>query len=193
VVAIALAATALAVGRRGWPAEGGAGPVVATGLAVLAVIAVGFGYFEQRHYLDQRYSDPAAVLPTRGLDAVILWSRSIEDARIGTTTTRQYPLYGTDLSNHVQYIGIDRPSAGFTRPTTCEAWREAVDQGSYDYLVTALDRIEEGGPRTPPERAWTASSASAREILRDGPASVYRLAGPLDPEACVGDLAASDR
>ena len=31
------------------------------------------------------------------------------------------PLFGTHLSNHVQYVGIERPNGGFVAPTTCHA------------------------------------------------------------------------
>jgi hypothetical protein len=197
LVALALAGTALAVRARADGAEAGGGtgavrararagvgPAVAVGLAVLAAVAVIAGYFEQRQYLDGRYADPAAVLQNPGLDAIFLWSRNAEDSRIATTTTRQYPLYGTDLSSHVQHVGVERPTAGFIRATSCEAWREAVDAGGYDYVVTALDRAEEGGPRVPPERDWTRGSPNAREVVRDGPASVFELVGPLDSDRC---------
>ena len=167
----------------------GAGPVVAIGLSVLALIAVAFGYFEQRRYLEDRYADPAAVLTNPGLDSVFLWSREASGQRIATTTTRQYPLYGTDLTNHVQFAGIEQPNGGFTAATTCEEWREGINAGNYDYVVTALDRIEEDGPARPPEFAWTASSESAEPILRDGPAAVFELTGLLDPAGCTSDLA----
>jgi hypothetical protein len=166
------------------------GPAVAVGLAVLALVVVAVGYFEQRWYLEDRYADPAAVLPNPGLDSVFVWARNVEDARIATTTTRQYPLYGTDLSNHVQFVGVEQPEGGFTAPASCEEWRQAVDEGDYDYVVTALDRIEEGQPLESPARTWTQSSPSATEIVRDGPAAVYELDGPLDPAMCDQDLEA---
>jgi hypothetical protein len=185
VVGLALAGAALAVRAR---PRAGIGPAVGVGLAVLAAVAALAGYFEQRQYLDERYADPGAVLPNPGLDAVFLWSRNTEDARIATTTTRQFPLYGTDLSNHVQHVGVERPDAGFVRASTCEAWREAVDAGSYDYVVTALDRVEVGMPRYPPERAWTETSSNAQEIVADGPvAAVFELDGPLDADRCDAD------
>ncbi len=184
VVALVLGGVALAARRREGTEDGrrrGAGPVVAIGLSVLALIAVAFGYFEQRRYLEDRYADPAAVLTNPGLDSVFLWSREASGQRIATTTTRQYPLYGTDLTNHVQFAGIEQPNGGFTAATTCEEWREGINAGNYDYVVTALDRIEEDGPARPPEFAWTASSESAEPILRDGPAAVFELTGPPRP------------
>jgi hypothetical protein len=133
------------------------------------------------------------VLPNPGLDSVFIWARTEEGRRIATNTTRQYPLYGTDLSNHVQFVGLERPEGGFVAPVDCESWRAAVDAGEYDYVVTALDRIDEGGPARPPEREWTSTSSNATEVLSDGPAAVYELTGPLDPDACVDDLAGKKR
>jgi hypothetical protein len=176
LVALMLAGAALS--RRRAPAG------VIAGLAVVGLVGVGAAYFVQRHYLEHRYEDPAAVIPNPGLDSVFLWARGLSDARIATTTTRQYPLYGTELSNHVQFAGIERPEGGFVAPATCEEWREAVDAGDYDYVVTALDRVEEEGPSRPPEALWTETSPNAERILRDGPASVFELSGPLDPSEC---------
>ena len=184
LVALVIVGAALVARAHDDESGGRVGPAVAIGLAVLALAAVAVGYFEQRSYLRDRYADPAAVLPNPGLDAVFRWGRLESGERIATTTTRQYPLYGTDLSNRVQLVGIERPDAGFVRAESCEEWRRAVDAGDYDYVVTALDRIEEDGPREPPERAWTAGSPNAEEIVRDGPASVFALSGPLDPGAC---------
>ncbi len=150
LIAIALAGIAL-VARRGADEPGagrGAGPAVAIGLAVIALLATGAGYFAQRNYLEERYADPAAVLSNPGLDAVFLWARGESGERIATNTTRQYPLYGTDLSNHVQFVGVERPEGGFVAASDCESWRAAVDAGDYDYVVTALDRIEDDGPRS---------------------------------------------
>jgi hypothetical protein len=194
IVALALAGAALAARRGAAPdRRRGAGPVVAIGLAVVTLVAVGVGYFAERRYLEDRYADPAAVLPNPGLDAVFLWANGATGERIATTTTRQYPLYGTELSNHVQFVGLERPEGGFVAPTDCETWREAVDGGDYDYVVTALDRVEADAPKVPPQRAWTESSPNATEILHDGPASVFELSGPLDPEACARDLARAKR
>ncbi|HEX6117615.1 MAG TPA: hypothetical protein VFY99_10975, partial [Solirubrobacterales bacterium] len=170
------------------------GSVVAIGFgaAVLAGLVLAFGYFGQRYYFDNRYQE-AGHLANPDLEAVFAWATDTTDARIATNTTRQYPLYGNDLSNHVQHIGEERPEGGFVAAADCESWRAAVDAGDYDYVVTALDRIEEDGPAEPPELAWTAGSPNATEVLgerfaRAGRAAVFELTGPLDPGACERDL-----
>jgi hypothetical protein len=150
-------------------------------LTALFLLAVAVGYPVQRHYLQNRYSDPSFTTP--GLNAAFKWSREIGDARIATTSTRQYPLYGTDLSNHVDYIGIERPHGGFVAPSTCRAWRRLLNAGDYDYVVASRDRVERGKPAYPPTARWTAGPNS-KVVLRVPPTIVYQLKDQLDPSAC---------
>jgi hypothetical protein len=159
------------VGRRG-------APLAAVALVGLAAVA---GYPIQRHYLQQRYADPSFTAP--GLNAAFRWSRDVSDARIATTSTRQYPLYGTDISNHVTYVGEERPHGGFVAPMTCQAWRKLINAGNYDYVITTRDRIEPGKPTYPPTARWTKGSA-AQVVLRKPPTVVFRIAAQLDPTAC---------
>jgi hypothetical protein len=153
----------------------------------ISVGAIAIGYREQRGYLEHRYADPGFT--TQGLDAAFKWASSISNARIATTSTRQYPLYGTDLSNQVQFLGLPTPHGGFTAPSTCRAWRRTLNAGHYDYVVTTRDRIEPGKPTYPPQAAWT-SGPGAREVLRKPPTVVFKLS-PLSllsslngPTAC---------
>jgi hypothetical protein len=147
--------------------------------AVLLVVAV--GYPVQRHYLQDRYRDPSFTTP--GLDAAFAWARDLDDARIGTTSTRQYPLFGTDLSNHVAYLGIERPHGGFEEAPNCQAFRRLVDAGDYDYVVATRDRIEPGKPAFPPQAKWI-EGPDAEVVLKKKPTVVFRITGPLDPNAC---------
>jgi hypothetical protein len=152
------------------------------GIAVtLVLLVIAIGYPVQRHYLESRYSDPTFSTP--GLDAAFKWADGVTDARIATTSTRQYPLFGTDLSNHVQFVGEETPHGGFIAPTTCRAWRRELDEGNYDYVVTTYDRIEPGKPPYPRQARWTEGSG-AKPILRKPPTVVFRLEGRLDPSAC---------
>jgi len=155
------------------------GPLVAAALALLAVIAI--GYPIQRHYLRERYANPTFAAP--GLNAAFKWANGISNARIATTSTRQYPLYGTDLSNHVQYIGEHQPHGGFTAPMSCRQWRRLLNAGDYDYAVTTRDRIETAKPPYPETTRWT-EGAGAEPILRTPPTVVFELKQALDPSAC---------
>jgi hypothetical protein len=157
------------------------GQLVIAALAALATIAI--GYPVQRHYLENRYANPSFAAP--GLNAAFKWADPLSGTRIATTSTRQYPLYGTDLSNHVRYIGEEQPHGGFTAPTNCKQWRHVLNAGHYDYVITTRDRIEPGKPPYPDSTRWT-EGLGAEEILRVPPTAVFKLKGPLDPSACRG-------
>jgi hypothetical protein len=157
--------------------RGGAIAVVAG----LIIAAVAVGYPVQRHYLESRYSDPSFTTP--GLNAAFKWANGVSDARIATTSTRQYPLFGTDLSNHVDFIGLERPHGGLEAPSTCQQWRRLLSEGAYDYVIATRDRIEPGKPPYPPQARWTEGPA-AKPILRVPPTAVFQLTEKLDPSAC---------
>jgi hypothetical protein len=149
--------------------------------AALALVAIAVGYPVQRHYLRDRYANPTFTNP--GLDAAFKWATGVSGARIATTSTRQYPLFGTDLSNRVQYVGVERPHGGFEAPTTCRQWRRLLDEGHYDYAVTTRDRLEPGKPHYPPEARWT-EGPDSQVVLKKPPTVVFKLNAPLDPSAC---------
>jgi hypothetical protein len=165
------------------PSESRAGRVVAVVAAIALLLAVAIGYPIQRHYLQSRYSDPTFTAP--GLNAAFRWADDISDARIATTSTRQYPLFGTDLSNHVQFVGEETPHGGFELPKTCRTWRRELNKGHYDYVVTTRDRLEPGQPPYPEEARWTAG-LGVEVVLKKPPTIVYKLKGPLDPASCHG-------
>jgi hypothetical protein len=155
---------------------------IAVGSAAgLALIGIAVGYPIQRHYLRHPYADPSFTTP--GLDAAFKWAQGIADARIATTSTRQYPLYGRDLGNRVTYIGEEEPHGGFTTPTTCPAWRRLLNEGHYDYVVTTRDRIEPDKPTYPAPARWT-EAPGAKVVLRKPPTVIYKLRTPLDPSGC---------
>ncbi|MFL5873736.1 MAG: hypothetical protein ACJ75T_09740 [Solirubrobacterales bacterium] len=149
------------------------------GAGVLFVIAV--GYPVQRHYLASRYKDPTFTAP--GLNAAFAWSRDLSGARIATTSTRQYPLFGTDLTNQVQYLGSERPHGGFEAPATCNEFLQLLAEGNYDYVVATRDRIEPSKPSYPPSARWT-EKAGGKPILKEPPTVVFELTKPLNPSAC---------
>ncbi len=154
--------------------------VLGAGVA-LVLLAVVVGYPVQRHYLQHRYADPSFTTP--GLNAAFKWAQGITDARIATTSTRQYPLYGKDLSNHVDYTGEEQPHGGFTAPTTCRAWRHLLNAGNYDYVIASRDRIEPGKPTYPATAHWT-EAPGVTVVLRKPPTVVFKLRTPLDPSGC---------
>jgi hypothetical protein len=147
----------------------------------LALIVIAVGYPIQRRYMEHRYADPSFTTP--GLNAAFKWAQRVTDARIATTSTRQYPLYGRDLSNRVTYVGEEEPHGGFTAPAGCRQWRRLLDRGDYDYVVVTRDRVEPGKPPYPPASRWTESSGT-EVVMRIPPTTVFRVNAELDPSAC---------
>jgi hypothetical protein len=151
-------------------------------LAIVAVLAaIAIGYPIQRHYLKDRYANPTFAAP--GLNAVFAATSRVSGERIATTTTRQYPLFGTDLSNRVEYVGRHQPHGGFVAPTSCPEWRRLIDAGHFEYVVASRDRIEPGRPPYPASARWT-EGPTAKLILAVPPTKVFKLSGPLDPSRC---------
>jgi hypothetical protein len=116
------------------------------------------------------------------------WASDTEDARIAIAGFFiQYPLYGADLSNRVDYLARHGPNGSFTTFKTCAAWRRALNDGGYDYVVTTPFNYPGNLRRDQPQEArWTATDRAARLVLRDrAVVSLYRLDGPLDPRTCA--------
>jgi hypothetical protein len=183
--AVAAVATALAL-AAGWAVTTGRlgrRAIVPAGAALLA-LAIGLGYQAQRTYLDGRYESRAGGNPE---DSAFVWARGLADAKVATVIARQYPLYGTELSNRVEFVGVRGPEGSFTPVRGCGQWRRNLNQGGYEYVVTGFrEPTEELGtrPQEPPQAAWTRDDPAAREIVRDEDVSVFRLEGSLDPSAC---------
>jgi hypothetical protein len=129
------------------------------------------------------YRGPAAEV-VRPLAAL---GRTLHDERIGIEGGEiQYPLYGRDLSNHVQYVGEELPDGGFARIGSCQAWRRAVNAGRYDRLVLMpAGALTHPRPQPSPRIGWTESDPAARVTMRlPRGVVVLTLDGPLDPAAC---------
>jgi hypothetical protein len=96
----------------------------------------------------------------------------------------QYFFYGTDLTNDVQYIGQELNRGTFRPIVKCSQWRQAINDGDYDFVVTTpkLGQIE---TTAPPENLWTSSDRNVRTVIQSGPAAVYKIEGPLDPTTCA--------
>jgi Kef-type K+ transport system membrane component KefB len=155
--------------------------------AVVLALAVAAGYGEQRHYLTHRYEHTGQI---QDLDEALRWSRDVRDARIGVAGIRgvftQYPFYGTDLSNRVQWVGVRGPHDSYKRIPNCFEWRRAIDAGGYTHVVTTFDPYLPGSMRNSPEGRWTQSDPNAHVVIRDGPVRVFEIRGPLDPAGCTG-------
>jgi hypothetical protein len=95
----------------------------------------------------------------------------------------QYFFYGTDLSNYVQYVGQQLNRGTFRPIDSCSLWRQTINSGHYDYIVTT-PKLGADETVAPPENLWTESDPNVSVVIHSGPAAVYRITGPLDPSAC---------
>jgi hypothetical protein len=164
---------------RGWSAA----------LACLAAVgALGAGWWEQNHYLERRYEN---LSPDLDLADSVRWARDVRDARIAVAGVRggfnQYPFYGTDLSNEVQWLGKEGDDGAYLRIASCAEWREALADGRFTHVVTTYDPFRPDSLPDTKEAIWTREDPVAKEIVRDGPVTVFELDGAPDPSTC-GDL-----
>jgi hypothetical protein len=190
VLAIALALTR----RRRWLAGPGRRWTPAALAVAVTAAVVAAGYAGERHYLEHRYENTGQV---QDLASALRWSRDLRDARIAVGGIRgvftQYPFYGTDLSNDVQWLGKRGPHDAYNRIPDCRQWRKAINAGGFTHVVTTFDPYLPGTARNSPEGRWTGSDPNAQVVLRDGPVRVFELRGPLDPAGCKGQKPLSEK
>ena len=114
------------------------------------------GYVAERHYLENRFEDAGQ---SQDLTSALRWANDIRDARIAIGGIRgvftQFPFYGTDLSNQVQWLGERGPHDAYNRIPDCRQWREAINAGHYTHVVTTFDPFLPGTMRNSPEGRWT--------------------------------------
>jgi hypothetical protein len=168
-------------------ARGAALAAVLAGGLVLVAVTVAVGYPLQRDYLRNRFGD---FDPSMHLDSAYRWANGVSDARIGLVGTTAgflgYGFYGADLSNRVFYLGREGPHGAFNAIPTCRGFRAAVNEAELDYLVTApfLNFIHPERPLRSPEATWLRGETAVTPISRDGPVTVWRVRGRLDPDGC---------
>jgi len=155
-------------------------------VAVAAVAAAAVYAPASRDYLSDRFQ---SAPPGTGLTAAWRWAEPSGGAGIalaGTTAAfHEYPLYGIRLSNRITYLANHGAHGALSPIVGCRRWRQAVDSGRYDYVVTAR-RFDPGDPSRAlpsPERRWARARATHVVAGARG-ALVYRIRGPLDPASC---------
>jgi hypothetical protein len=144
------------------------------GLTLLCGVVV-IGAAVNRSYQKTRYSQ----------DPLYSWVDShLHHARVAIAGfDRQYPLYGPQWTNHVQYIGTTQPHGGFTVARDCRSWRSELAAGHYGYVVIRDDLPIEYA-RGVPELAWTVTIPGVKGAFAGGGAFVLRLTETPDPAQC---------
>jgi hypothetical protein len=181
LVLIGAPLTLASLARRSGALAAGAGAALA-----LAIAAVGW----ERHddYFAHRYDRPEDF--RFQLDDAVRWAKPTSGLRIGVAGTsgayNQYGFYGDDLDNYVQYVGRHLPEADFRAIETCPAFRGAVNDGHYDYLITtpALDLNAPSNAHPAPERGWVSRDPAVTEVLHSGRVAVFKINGELMPSGC---------
>ncbi len=150
------------------------------GLALVLLILCGQGV--QKYYFDHRYQSPHFTIPA--LADAFVWANDKSDLAIGTNATRQYPLFGQDLDNKVQFIGINQPHGGFVEAETCEEFVSAVNSHDFDYLVLTLDR-EGQKLKNPRELDWVRRDPAIGSTALVEGGGVLELNGRLKASNCA--------
>jgi hypothetical protein len=180
----------LALLARGRPLAAGA----AAAIVLVALAAV--GWERQDDYFAGRYQRPDTF--RFDLGSVVDWAKPTAGERIAVAGTsgayNQYALYGDRLENRVQYVGRTGPGGNFTRIDKCAPFREALNAGDYDYLVTTpdLDLNDPRSARTSPERGWVEGDPALERISLVGRVALFRIDAELATGGCPsGDGEAS--
>jgi len=193
-LALVWAPSALSLGRvRGVVSR----QVVAAAAVAIVLLAVVLGRAQQVQYADNHYANPLPFLGEGGPREAYSFARRQHDKRIGIIGSSeiifgQYGFQGGDLSNHVQWLGRETAHKGYARIPTCAEWRQAVDAGGFDYVVTTFDPFDPGTLTNTPEGRWTGSDPNAKRILAQGPLQVFEIQGVLDPGGCAGQSPLND-
>ena len=159
---------------------------IAAGFGAIVAALLIAGQALQRSYLDARYENAFSFFE---LDEAIGFANGVSDTRIATAgrggVFLQYGIYGADISNHVQWVGLPGPHGAWLPVETCEQWRQAVNDGDYDYVLTTFDGANPGNDETSVQRDWIEGDPAARLVLEDGPVGLFALDGELDLDGCV--------
>jgi hypothetical protein len=165
-------------------------------VAAVVVLAIGLGRAQQVQYAKHHYTDPKLFLHEGGPERAFRWARRHHDQRIGIAGGgeiffAQYGFYGADLSNYVNYIGVPGPNGEYRLATNCRDFREQINAGHYDYLITSQyswDTID--SIYAHPYWDWVRKDPAMKEVLHESvspePDYVFRINGKLDPAGCPG-------
>lgn len=154
-----------------WPGHGRlwSPRLAGAGIAIVGFVVLAGGYLIARHYVESRYASVETWA----------WAQEVHHSRIAVVGfDRQYPFYGSDLTNYVQYVGRETADHGFVDVTTCADWRARLGRGRYDFLVI------EPRPGSTHQTAWTESDPGAHVLLKSGSTTIYKLDRVVTTDGC---------
>jgi hypothetical protein len=167
----------------------------AAAVAGAVLLAIVLGRAQQVQYAEHHYSNPKLFLHEGGPEKAFRFARNQHDKRIGIAGGgeiffAQYGFYGRDLSNYVNYIGVPGPDGEYRLATNCRDFREQINAGNYDYLITSQqswDTID--SIYAHPYVDWIKGDPAIKQVIAEPtilpqPDYVYKVTGPLDPSGC---------
>lgn len=167
---------------------GSRAPAAVVGLIWLAGVAA-LGSWQSERYSDFRYSSaspryPEMTYPSlellQGIGPLNQLARNLQGERIGLSGSLaqyyQYGIWGSDLSNDVEAVGIETGRRDLRPPESCREWIQALREGDFDLVVTSPpvpDRDPEA-TTTAAEEGWIGEN-SAELLLKRNKLAVWRL------------------
>ena len=151
---------------------------------VLVFVVIGGGLPLQRFHLSHWY---VTSLPSNRP-----MGGTVQHPRIGVPPgiLLHYPLYGTHLTNDVQFVGTSGPHGTHFDIRTCSAWRQAINAGRSDYVVS-VEAVLPNGKILPSPTAWLRTEPSAKALFAESSLagferlSVFAIHGTMPASACA--------
>jgi hypothetical protein len=162
----------------------------------VVLLAVVLGRAQEVQYYEQHYQRTTPFLQDGGPQDAFAFAHELRGKRIalagsGQMFFGQYGYYGKDLDNHVQYIGVEGSEGTYRLATTCRRFRELINEGEYDYLITS--QATQDSPESDyyfPVYAWVKTDPALELVVEEPeitpqPDYVFRVDGKLDPDGCA--------
>ena len=153
---------------------------------VLVLAVIGGGLPLERYHLSHWYL-------TAPYPQVDRWASTVRHAHIGVVSgfLIHYPLYGPGLTNNVRFIGTKGPHGTYSDIHTCAAWRQAMNAGGYDYVVSVQNALL-NGKVLPSPTTWLRTDPSAKALFTESTVfaagferlSVFAIHGAMPSSAC---------
>ena len=144
--------------------------LAAAGVVAVLLVAIG-GYAAADRYMDGRYQERSFYR----------WANNLTDTRIAIAGFGgQFPFYGAQLDNTVQYVGDVRTNGEFHDLEDCTAWREALRDGEYDLVILRSERSDVDET----ELRWTSDDPAATLVHEVEGGHVFRFEPEIADPGC---------
>ncbi len=175
-VAAAVALAAIVAWLLATRSEAALRPVRRVFVAALVLLCVVSGGALQRSYLDHRYAGQGRL---QQLFAVV---GGYQHQRIGVVGHGlEYPFYGPDFSNTVNYVGVEGRSHAFDLPMTCPDLLIALSRLHDDYVVVEPLEVE----HTARVDGWIAALPGVRKLFGSTAGNVYQMPAVIPSNGCA--------